>query len=296
MPDRMDPPTRPDHPAVPSSDAALLSRRHLLVVGAGIVLAGCAKSTSRADPSNRDRQRSDSGATSSPGAEPAATSTAATSVPAGCVLTPELTAGPYYLDGPLARADITEGRPGTPLEFHVRVLALPTCVPLERAAVDIWHCDAGGEYSGFNGNSLEATRVGGTNNKRFLRGVQLTDADGVATFTTIFPGWYEGRTVHIHLKVLDGGTLATSYTGGHVAHVGQAFFDEATTAEILSADPYRAHTGIRTTNDGDSIYGQAGPSAVATLRPRRSGPGTGYAGMLTCIVDPHATPPSAPLF
>lgn len=218
------------------------------------------------------------------------------------MLTPELTAGPYHLDGALARSDITEGRPGTPVQFRVRVLGMPDCAPLAGAAVDVWHCDAGGEYSGFNGNSLEATAAGGTNDKRFLRGVQLTDGDGVATFTTIFPGWYEGRTVHVHLRVTEGGTLGETYTGGHVAHVGQAFFDESLTAELLTADPYAAHTGHRTTNDEDSIYAQAGPSAITTMTAHRAaesgqGPGAGgWVGEFTCIVDPSATPPPAPLF
>lgn len=234
-------------------------------------------STSETTPTDRDQ-----GTTTPPSARPGA-----------CLLTPELTAGPYYLDGHLARRDITEGRPGAPLELRVQVLALPDCAPLGGAAVDIWHCDAGGEYSGFNGNSLEATSAGGTNDKRFLRGVQLTDDDGFATFSTIFPGWYEGRTVHIHLKVLEGGSLAGTYTGGHVAHVGQAFFDEAATAEVLAADPYLARTGARTTNDEDSIYGQAGPDAITVLTPLDTG---GYRGVFTCMVDPDATPPPAPLF
>lgn len=225
------------------------------------------------------------------------TATTTTIEPVACVLTPELTAGPYYLDGPLARDDITEGQPGTLLEFRVRVLALPDCTPLAGAAVDVWHCDAGGEYSGFNGNSLAATAARGTNDKRFLRGVQLTDADGVATFTTIFPGWYEGRTVHIHLKVLEGGTLGDTWTGGHVAHVGQAFFDEDQTAEMLTADAYLIHTGDRTRNEEDSIFNQAGPGAMTTLTPLDpSDPAKGYRGEFTCMVDPEATPPEAPLF
>jgi protocatechuate 3,4-dioxygenase beta subunit len=218
------------------------------------------------------------------------------SEPLACVLTPELTAGPYYLDGPLARPDITEGRPGSRLEFQVRVLALPGCGPLVGAAVDVWHCDAGGEYSGWNGSSLAETNAEGRNDDRYLRGVQLTDIDGVATFTTIFPGWYEGRTVHIHLKVLEGGTLAETYTGGHVAHVGQAFFDEAATAALLRQDPYRAHTGQRTTNAQDSIYAQAGPGAIAPLVPGSDDARDGSTARFTCLVDPAATPPPAPLF
>lgn len=213
--------------------------------------------------------------------------------PQACVLSPELTAGPYHLDGHLMRSDITEDRPGTPVEFRVKVLALPECEPLAGAAVDIWHCDAGGEYSGFNGNSLEATQTQGTNEYTFLRGVQLTGDDGVAVFKTIFPGWYEGRAVHIHLKVLEGGTSAKTYNGGHVAHVGQAFFDEPLTAQLLKAEPYSDHTGSRTTNDDDSIYRQAGTSAITKMTASEDGK---YVGEFTVMVDPTATPEPAPLF
>jgi protocatechuate 3,4-dioxygenase beta subunit len=285
-----------DDPRAPDTNAlaSVARRRMLLSAGAALALAGCAgdeRTGERTAPTG-DASGSSSAAPAQSSSLPASSAPAVTR-PTACVLTPELTAGPYYLDGHLARTDITEGRPGTPLQLKVRVLALPDCAPLEGAAVDVWHCDAGGEYSGFNGNSLEATQAGGTNDKRFLRGVQITDGDGVATFTTVFPGWYEGRTVHIHLKVLEGGTLASTYTGGHVAHVGQAFFDEAPTAEILAAGPYLIHTGTRTTNDQDSIYLQAGPGAITPLTRRSVG---GYVGEFTCIVDPGATPPPAPLF
>ena len=119
---------------------------------------------------------------------------------------PELTEGPYYLDLDLVRRDITEGRPGVPFDLAVKVVDATSCEPLEGAAVDVWHCDAEGAYSGVQGDS-------GT----FLRGVQMTGADGVADFTTIFPGWYTGRAVHVHLKV----ALA-----GDDVHTGQLFFDD----------------------------------------------------------------------
>ncbi len=271
-----------------------LTRRGLLIgTVSALVGAGCNAGSEPATNSPSSGRRTTS-SMSTPSSTPAP-STSASPQPVACVLTPELTAGPYHLDGHLARSDITEDRAGLTLDFRVRVLALPGCEPLAGAAVDVWHCDAGGEYSGFNGNSLEATQAQGTNDRRFLRGVQLTDADGFARFTTIFPGWYEGRAVHIHLKVLEGGTLGATYSGGHVAHVGQAFFDEALTAELLGQDPYRAHAGTRTTNEQDSIYRQAGPGAITTMTPAASG-AQGYVGTFTCMVDPTATPPAAPLF
>src|SRR5436305_381668 len=91
-------------------------------------------------------------------------------------------------DGKLRR-NITEGRPGTPLTLRLRVVDASTCKPIKNAAVDIWHCDALGAYSGFGA---------GSGSRTFMRGVQRTDANGFATFQTVYPGWYQGRTVHIH--------------------------------------------------------------------------------------------------
>lgn len=274
--------------STPNLRAALTSRRSIILgAAATVVAAGC--SSSKSDSATSPSSPSDRSTTTD---APTPPSTTSTDVVEACRLTPELTAGPYYLDGHLARCDITEGRPGTPLQFQVTVMGIDECTPLQGAAVDIWHCDAGGEYSGFNGNSLAETQAQGANDKRYLRGVQLTDADGTATFSTIFPGWYEGRTVHIHLKVLEGGALSTTYTGGHVAHVGQAFFDEDTTAHILARSPYSAHTGTRTTNAQDSIYAQAGTGAIAAMTPHAPG----YRATFVCTVDPASTPPAAPLF
>ncbi len=123
-----------------------------------------------------------------------------------CVLMPEQTEGPYYIDGEKLRRNITEGRPGTPLELRATVVNASTCKPIKNAVVDIWHCDAGGDYSGF-GNA--------TSNRTFMRGIQRTNAKGVAVFHTVYPGWYQGRTVHIHVKV---------HLGGNVLHTGQLYF------------------------------------------------------------------------
>jgi protocatechuate 3,4-dioxygenase beta subunit len=132
---------------------------------------------------------------------------------------PELTEGPYYLDLDLVRSDITEDRPGLPLDLRVSVVDADACEPIEGAAVDVWHCDAGGAYSGVEGAAGET----------FCRGVQLTDASGVAEFRTIFPGWYTGRAVHVHLKV---------QVDGDQTHTGQLFFDPAVTSAVYALEPY----------------------------------------------------------
>jgi protocatechuate 3,4-dioxygenase beta subunit len=127
-----------------------------------------------------------------------------------CLLTPELVEGPYYLHNKLIRSAISEGMPGIPFEFLVTVIDYATCEPLANVFVDIWHCDALGLYSGYAKGSLE--QIGQpdrfnlghetpTDNSTYMRGTMVTNADGVATFKSIMPGWYEGRVTHIHTKV-----------------------------------------------------------------------------------------------
>src|SRR6266550_5062184 len=136
---------------------------------------------------------------------------------AQCVLTPELTEGPYYIDGEKVRRDIREGHPGTLLTLRLTVLNASTCKPIKGAAVDIWHADAAGNYSNFGSD---------TSSRTFLRGIQKTDANGLAVFTTIYPGWYQGRAVHIHIKV---------HVGGRVVHTGQLFFSDTLTDTVYRA-------------------------------------------------------------
>src|SRR4029450_6300067 len=104
-------------------------------------------------------------------------------------LAPELTEGPYYVDDAAVRRNIKRGKTGVPLRLRLRVLDVSSCKPIRGAAVDIWHCDALGVYSGVQGDSDD-----------FLRGVQRTNATGWAEFRTVYPGWYRGRAVHIHVK------------------------------------------------------------------------------------------------
>jgi protocatechuate 3,4-dioxygenase beta subunit len=150
-----------------------------------------------------------------------------------CTLTPDMTEGPYYFDAGKVRSDIRDGRDGTTLKLALRVRD-SACEPIADAVVDIWHCDAGGAYS--------------EEGDPFLRGIQTTDRDGIAEFTTIYPGWYSGRTVHIHAKVhLDSSTALTT----------QLFFDDAVTDEVFAAAPYDSRGERDQRNDSDGIFDPA---------------------------------------
>ena len=138
-----------------------------------------------------------------------------------CVLTPELTEGPYYIDGEKVRRDIRDGHKGTPLQLRFTVLDAATCRPIKGAAVDVWHADARGVYSGFGSGATSRT---------FMRGIQRTDATGLAIFTTVYPGWYPGRAVHVHVKV---------HVAGNVVHTGQLFFPDAVTDAAYRKAPYK---------------------------------------------------------
>lgn len=156
-----------------------------------------------------------------------------------CTLYPEQVEGPYYVPGDLVRQDITEGRPGTPLTLRLRIVGQGACVPLAGVAVDVWHCDALGVYSGF------PSQVGGldTRGQTFLRGTQASDANGEVEFTTIYPGWYPGRTTHIHFKVRP---TATSEA------VAQLYFPEALSQQVYAQlPPYNSRGPKDTSNAGD---------------------------------------------
>ncbi|HEV7888335.1 MAG TPA: intradiol ring-cleavage dioxygenase, partial [Acidimicrobiales bacterium] len=179
-----------------------------------------------------------------------------------CILQPEVTEGPYYLDVNKVRSDITEGRPGIPLALKLVVVDAAGCLPIKDAVVDVWHCDAGGDYSGVSG-------VAGT----FLRGTQVSDGAGVVQFNTIFPGWYRGRAVHIHLKV---------HVGGSVVHTGQLFFDDAVLAAVSTRAPYSSRGAPDQSNSSDSIFRQSGGSkAIVPVTEQ----GSGYAGAITLGVQ-----------
>ena len=225
---------------------------------------------------------------------------------ATCVLTPEVTEGPYWIENELTRRDIRAGKGGLPLEIVFTVQNAKTCKVIKNADVEIWHCDAKGIYSGYeslsqgpgatpgepptggppsgepptgqppNGQPPAGGGGGGheepTDTKRYLRGHQKTDAQGRARFLTVFPGWYAGRTPHIHLMV---------HVGGDVVHTGQVFFNERITAAVYEQAPYKSHGQPDTSHSEDSIFAQAGRKrAVMKLAERRKGR-RGYRGTIT---------------
>jgi protocatechuate 3,4-dioxygenase beta subunit len=220
-----------------------------------------------------------------------------TSAANACVLTPELTEGPYFLDGDLIRQDITDGRPGAPLRLRILVNDISTCQPLANAAVDIWHCDAHGYYSGIEGNNpgpdADQALIEEAADLRFLRGIQLTDENGVAEFLTIYPGWYTGRTIHIHMKVSDDGEAGKTYDGGHTSHTGQLFFDDAISEQVFLLEPYAGRPDEqRTTNDEDNILGdhEDEPGFMLDIQPVSDDwLADGFTGTISISVDPSAT-------
>ena len=194
-----------------------IGRRHALVGLSGIVLAAIG-----ADPAFAQAQKS-------------------------CVLTADAGEGPFYMDPKLIRSDITSGMPGAPLQLALQVVRAGDCSILSNARVDIWHADAIGLYSGYAkqggvGGVSPQTAVGAT----YLRGTQVTDAQGNVQFRTIFPSWYGGRTPHVHFKV---------FLGGREVVASQIFFPDNITREVFNEwQPYRDHVSKRKVfNDNDPI-------------------------------------------
>jgi protocatechuate 3,4-dioxygenase beta subunit len=245
---------------------ALLRAGGLLTLGG--VLAACTGSGGPATTTSRAPAAA--GTTT---ATPPPTTTAPPTPPAvalldqagTCSLTPETIAGPTWFDADAVRTDIRDGRPGTPLDLAFRVERSGSCAPIPGAVVDLWQCDALGIYSGFakaapgqGGSPGGADRYGdkesaATTAERWLRGTQVTDATGVVTFSSVYPGWYPTRTAHLHLKVhLDSSTLLTT----------QLFFDDAVSDSVYAADPYRQHAGRDTRNNRDAFFS---PTALLHL-------------------------------
>jgi protocatechuate 3,4-dioxygenase beta subunit len=238
-----------DHFEEPTNEELrLMSRRRALRLlgGAGLaVIAACATDgvvTTTAAASGSSTTAGAGSSTTTAGA-------AATSTFGGagtCVLIPEETQGPYPLDlsgdEEFFRSDITEDRPGLPLTPTFSLVDVNSgCAPIEGARIDVWHCDAEGVYSGYSQPGVDTT------GETFLRGIQLTDANGQATFQTIYPGWYQGRITHVHFQVFfESGLAATS----------QIAFPEETTDAVYAVEPYAAkgpNTSVPTFA-GDNVF------------------------------------------
>lgn len=231
-------------------------------------------------------------------AEATSAVTASESTGTCMTLMSSVTQGPYYLDGALVRKDITEGKSGVPLTLRLTVVdATDGCTPVPGAAVEIWHCDAWGYYSGYTtanpGGSAPAESEDGStaDDNTYLRGYQVADANGVVKFETIFPGWYTPRTCHIHVKVHTGGEKEDgTYEGGKVNFTGQLFFADDIAQQIFALEPYAKHSGSYTTLDDDMVYDGGGASSgLLTLKPvKKADPSRGYKGLLTLAIDPDA--------
>lgn len=248
----------------------ILSRREVLALlstaGGAVLLSACMP----LGPGGRPSGLGGNGA----GADLSAIEEINEALPTSCIVRPELTEGPLFVEEDLNRSDIRTDpsngavSEGIPLELTFRITGLNEndCAPLANLQVDIWHCDAYGVYS--DTSQLGMNTVG----QKFLRGFQMTDETGVANFTTIYPGWYPGRAVHIHFKIR---------TGDGYDFTSQLFFEDALTSQVFANAPYaeRGEPALRNADDG--IYSQSGGQLLLTVDEVDSG----YAATFDIALD-----------
>jgi len=253
---------KPRKPVSDSLDSLQFTRRRLIEIlgGAGVAaLSGCGGSSTSASSTSGSTSGTTSGTTAS------------------CVLTPELTVGPYFVDEKLNRSDLTTNTTdtnvlnATPLTLTMTIMeyASSGCSALVGAQVDIWHADAAGIYSD---ESVE-----NTTGQTFLRGYQITDSNGAVTFKTVVPGWYSGRTIHIHVMIRtlsSSDSVLTEFTT-------QLFFDQMLlNALTTTVSPYNTRGAPDTTNAQDSIY-----SSATRLTLTNTTSGGGYTASITLGVQ-----------
>ena len=208
-----------------------------------------------------------------------------------CTVSPEQTEGPFYFETKLIRKDITEGRPGTILHLKLKIVDGEECNPVRDAVVDIWSCDAMGEYSGYEtvytdtgrfkeqrGLPLDRSKHPDNrrpefheepnNEKTFMRGAQVTDANGEVEFRTIYPGWYPARATHIHIKV---------YLNDDEVFTSQMYFPEDIIDAVYKSGVYAEKEGKRMKNEDDGIFNDSGRGPFVELTEVEDG----YVGTLT---------------
>ncbi|MEM9467208.1 MAG: protocatechuate dioxygenase [Actinomycetota bacterium] len=255
-------------------DAALPDRRTFLIGASALVAAACS--------GGADGGGGDTGATPTTTAAADGVASTTTADPSGtadglepltaaafaalpiCAVPPATTAGPFPTIEQLDRRDVTEGYPGHPLRLGIRVVD-ETCEPIPGAEVEIWHADATGDYSSFvDGGSGKDEGEGTT----FCRGFQTANADGILEFQTIYPGWYEGRAVHIHVR---------ARVGGDQVLTSQLYFDEAYTEAVYASSPYAEFGSPDTSWASDGIAvdpGLDGSGIVLTEATTHNGAGS----------------------
>lgn len=201
------------------------------------------------------------------------------SVVLACVVRPEQTEGPYFVDERQGRSDIrvepTDGsvKAGVPLALTFRIFQIgESCVPLTGATVDVWHCDAQGDYSDVTDRTEGFDTVGQT----WLRGYQVTDENGKVTFKTIYPGWYRGRAVHIHFKI-----RTVTSTGASYEFTSQLFFDDALSDRVFTQEPYVTGEAREILNVNDMIFSDGGDQLLLALTES----GEGYAATFDLGLD-----------
>jgi len=266
----------------------VLNRREVLALfgfaGASL-LAACTvvSPATNAESATAVAVGSDATAQATTAAEVATVAAVNTVSAPSCVVRPEMTEGPYFVDGQMERSDIRteptngsvkEGIPLT-LAFAVSQISDSTCAPLAGATIDVWHCDALGVYSDVTDRSFDTT------GQTWLRGYQVTDDKGLAHFTTIYPGWYAGRAVHIHFKI------RTTVTGNETYEfTSQFFFDDSLSDQVFTLAPYNTKGQRNTLNSNDNIYGGGGDQMTLYLTPVKSGDaGSGYATTFEIALD-----------
>jgi protocatechuate 3,4-dioxygenase beta subunit len=249
----------------------ILTRRETLALIGATGLVACAPAVLSGATPTASTAPTGAATASSAATNATAATGGAVAIPS-CIVRPAVTEGPYFVDEKLNRSDIRSDpgngavKPGAALAltFNVSRVSGASCAALANAQVDIWHCDALGIYSDATDPSFN------TKGQKFLRGYQLTDATGKAAFTSIYPGWYGGRAVHIHFKI-----RTNNASGSGVADfTSQLFFDDALNAQVFATAPYsqKGSSGWMK-NAQDGIYTGGGDKLLL----KATSSGSGYA-------------------